>query len=309
MTYHSNINCLVPVLEVCTLHEKCWLPTWKRSSQVFFCVSNVLHMRYARFVKRMFRGGCLSYPMMTFTFCNSSELGGGSAVLAWKRRVLNSGETGSQLWWSLLTLPCGAYLWQQWVSGVELPRSWQQLCGLRLSTLVCPWLTTPALSAWCDTTWDSLWRCLCIAALGGLGFSCRAGALHTSGVLTSETPPCELHAPPIEVGPWWAWTRCWWSLHCPEPQDWWCGPAGWFRVWNEELTCGKTIQCPRFITVEEGETFSFVDVAWALSCGICPAPGLPCLFLSRFLCPGSHRRKWCFQDTWNVQNWQVVCRQ
>ena len=129
------------------------------------------------------------------------ELGGGSAVLAWRRRVLNRGGTGSQLWWSLLTLPCDTYLWQQWVSGGELPRSWQQLCWLRLSTLVCPWLAPPILSAWCDTTGDWLWRCLCIAALGGLGFSFRARALRISGVLASKTPPCGLHAPPIEVGP------------------------------------------------------------------------------------------------------------
>ena len=191
------------------------------------------------------------------------ELGGCSAVLAWRRRVLNSRGTGSQLW-SLLTLPCGAYLWQQWVSGVELPRTWQQLCGLRFSTLVCPWLSPPTLSAWCDTTGYWLWRCLCIAALGGLGFSCRAGALHTSGVLAPETLPWELHVPPIKVRPWWAWTRCWWSLHGTGTQDWWCGPASWYRIWNEELARSlldvSTIQCPRLTTVEEGrENHSIVD--------------------------------------------------
>ena len=121
-------------------------------------------------------GGCPSDPLIN-DFCVLQliyELGGDSAVHAWRHRLLNSGGTGSQLWWSLLTLPCDTYLWQQWVSGVELPRSWQQLCGSWLSTLLCPWLAPPTLSVWYDTTGDWLWLCLCIAALGSLGFSCGA---------------------------------------------------------------------------------------------------------------------------------------
>ncbi|KAK7482913.1 hypothetical protein BaRGS_00025813, partial [Batillaria attramentaria] len=39
-------------------------------------------------------------------------LGGGSAALGWRRRVWNSGGTGS-LSWSLLKLPCDAALWLQ----------------------------------------------------------------------------------------------------------------------------------------------------------------------------------------------------
>ena len=176
------------------------------------------------------------------------ELGGGSAVLAWRRRVLDSRGTGSQLWWSLLTLPCGAYLWQQWVSGVELPRSWQQLCGLRLSTLVCPSLVPLTHSAWCDTTGDWLWRRLCITALGGLGFFCRAGALHTSGVLASETDAggvCTVQD--LKIG----------DAVLPDNSEY--GTKSW-HVERLQLLDVSTIQCLRFTTVEEGgENHSIVD--------------------------------------------------
>ena len=103
--------------------------------------------------------------------------------------------------------------------------------------------------------------------------------------------------------------------------------SSWFRVWNEELACGKTPASWRvYDTVStfhnrrggRGEPQyrrlsvslkAGCCVGWALGCGVCPGPGLTCSFLWWFLCPGSHRRKRCLQDTWNVQHWQIVCQQ
>ena len=74
-------------------------------------------------------------------------------------------------------LPCGVYLWQQRVSGVKLPRSWQQLCGSRLSSLVCPWLAPPTLSACCVGVFVSpFWAAL--VSLADLELSIHQASWH-----------------------------------------------------------------------------------------------------------------------------------
>ena len=102
------------------------------------------------------------------------EHGGGSAAPVQRHRVLNNGGTGSQLLWSLLRLLCSVSLWQQWVSGIEPLRSWQQVCEPSLAILVCSWHILPGLSDWCGTTGDWLWPCLYTAVLVYLGFFCLA---------------------------------------------------------------------------------------------------------------------------------------
>ena len=91
-------------------------------------------------------------------------------------------QWGHWKWVVVLRLLCGVSLWQQWVSGIEPLRSWQQLCELSLVILVCPWHIPPGLSDWCGTTGDWLWLCLYTAVLVYLGFFCQPGVPRTSGI-------------------------------------------------------------------------------------------------------------------------------
>ena len=53
--------------------------------------------------------------------------------------------------------------------------------------------------------------CLYTAVLVYLGFFCRPGVPHTSGISASDTHPFESHVQPTKVGPWWWWPLCWWT--------------------------------------------------------------------------------------------------
>ena len=107
-----------------------------------------------------------------------------SASHLWTRRWLCSPSLEAHCleqwehWKSVVVITAEAALrclslWQQWVSGIEPLRSWQQLCEPSLAILVCPWYIPPSFSVWCGTSGEWLWPCLYTAVLVNLCFFCR----------------------------------------------------------------------------------------------------------------------------------------
>ena len=154
---------------------------------------------------------------------------------AQRHRVLNSRGTGSQLW-SLPRLLCCVSLWQQWISGIEPLRGWQQLCEPTLAILVCPWHIPPGLWDWCCTTGDWLWPCSYTAVLIYLGFFCRPWDPRTSGVSASDNLPFESRVQPIEAG---LNDGCLYAGGLSLIKDLQIGPATWFQGWSGDLACGR----------------------------------------------------------------------